>query len=91
VSNDWPQLEYSLDSGIVEGFGSPSLIVEEGGHAGIVCSVGGSGGQMSVSSGIPAFAGAASSGVDRSARPACGLPCPPPAGGQVSFGEASPD
>jgi len=38
-----------------------SLIVEDGGHAGMLCSVGGSGGQMSVSSGTAPCAGAASS------------------------------
>src|SRR4029077_13053319 len=54
----------------------PLLIVEEGGHAGIVCSVGGSGGHTSVSTGIAPWSGAASSmgaPVGRSAGFAGGL------------------
>jgi hypothetical protein len=60
-SNESGQLETGSASGIVDGSSRPSLIVEDGGHAGIVCSVGGSGGQMSVSSGTAPCAGAASS------------------------------
>jgi hypothetical protein len=58
----------SVDDGIVEGAGrSTGLRLEEGGQAGIVCSVGGSGGQMSVASGTLLGAGATSSwsGIDR--------------------------
>ncbi len=65
----------------------PLLIVEDGGHAGIVCSVGGSGGHTSVSSGIAPCSGAASSigaPVGRSASVLGGL-CGPPAGGHVRF------
>jgi hypothetical protein len=60
-SNESGQLEIGSCSGIVDGSSRPSLIVEDGGHAGMVCSVGGSGGQMSVSSGTAPCAGAASS------------------------------
>jgi hypothetical protein len=54
------------------------LIVEDGGQAGIVCSVGGSGGHTSVSSGIAPWAGATSSSGG-----SVGGVCGPPAGGHV--------
>jgi hypothetical protein len=60
-SNESGQLEIGSADGLVEGSSMPSLMVEDGGHAGIVCSVGGSGGQMSTSSGTAPWAGAASS------------------------------
>jgi hypothetical protein len=65
--------------------GSASPTVDDGGQAGMFCSVGGSGGQMSVSSGTAPCAGATSS---------CSAPCSrtgtapcarPPAGGHVRF------
>jgi hypothetical protein len=59
-SKESGQLE-SGASRIVEGSGRPSLMVDDGGQAGIVCSVGGSGGQTSVSSGTAPCAGATSS------------------------------
>jgi hypothetical protein len=51
----------SVDDGIVDGAGRSCLRFDEGGQAGMVCSVGGSGGQMSVASGIALGAGATSS------------------------------
>ena len=57
------------------------LIVEDGGHAGIECSVGGSGGHTSVSSGIAPWAGATSSREAPVVR--SGGVCGPPAGGHV--------
>jgi hypothetical protein len=78
-----PQLGNAVACGIGEGSAVSSLYRDDGGQAGIVCSVGGSGGQMSVASGIALDAGAASSVGGR-------LPCPAlgdfPAGGQVRFG-----
>ncbi len=59
----------------------PWLIVEDGGQAGIECSVGGSGGHTSVSSGIAPWAGATSSRGAPVGR--CGAVCGPPAGGHV--------
>jgi hypothetical protein len=80
------QLDMGSASGIVEGSVTLLLMVEDGGHAGIVCSVGGSGGQMSVSSGTAPSAGATSS---RPAAPSPGTGsdwfCRPPAGGHVRF------
>jgi hypothetical protein len=58
----------SVAEGMVEGAGRSSCLrLDEGGQAGIVCSVGGSGGQMSVASGTEPGAGATSSwsGSDR--------------------------
>jgi hypothetical protein len=58
----------SVEDGMVEGAGRSSCLrLEDSGQAGIVCSVGGSGGQMSVASGTELGAGATSSwsGIDR--------------------------
>ena len=60
-SEEAGQLEMDSPAGIVDGSGKLLLIVDDGGQAGIECSVGGSGGQMSVSSGIAPCAGATSS------------------------------
>ncbi len=60
-SNVSGQLEIGSASGADKRWSMPSLMVEEGGQAGIECSVGGSGGQMSISSGTAPWAGAASS------------------------------
>jgi hypothetical protein len=60
-SEEAGQLEMGSPAGIVDGSGKLLLIVDDGGQAGIECSVGGSGGQMSVSSGIAPCAGATSS------------------------------
>jgi hypothetical protein len=57
-------------------------MVDDGGQAGIECSVGGSGGQMSVSSGTVPCAGATSSCCAPSAG---GALCAPAAGGHVRF------
>ena len=54
----------SLQLGIVVGFGRSSSRVEDADQAGIVCSVGGSGGQMSVSSGTESDSRPASSCVE---------------------------
>jgi hypothetical protein len=60
-SNESGHLEIGSESEVVARWGMPSLMVEDGGQAGIECSVGGSGGQMSISSGMAPWAGAASS------------------------------
>src|SRR5258708_36920965 len=61
------------------------LIVEDGGQAGIACSVGGSGGHTSVSSGIAPWRGATSSrrGTVGGSGALSGEVCGPPAGGHV--------
>ncbi|HEV2028650.1 MAG TPA: hypothetical protein VGS16_08990 [Candidatus Dormibacteraeota bacterium] len=61
ASNESGQVSTGWAAGIVEGLGSGSPIVDDGGQAGMFCSVGGSGGQMSVSSGTAPWAGATSS------------------------------
>jgi hypothetical protein len=86
-SNVSGQLEIGSEVARGDESDSPLLIVEDGGHAGIVCSVGGSGGHTSVSSGIAPCSGAASSmgaPVGRSDGLTGGL-CGPPAGGHVRF------
>jgi hypothetical protein len=60
-SNESGQLEIGSEPELVARWSMPSLIVEDGGQAGIECSVGGSGGQMSISSGTAPWAGAESS------------------------------
>ena len=57
------QLEIGSDGAGGDEPDVPWLIVEDGGQAGIVCSVGGSGGHTSVSSGIAPWAGATSQRV----------------------------
>src|ERR1700738_5552599 len=78
-----PQRGDAVACGIGEGSAVSSLYRDDGGQAGIVCSVGGSGGQMSVSSGIALDAGAASSVAGRLPFP---VPGDFPAGGHVGFG-----
>jgi hypothetical protein len=60
-SNVSGQLGSGADTAPVEEPDVSWLIVEDGGQAGMVCSVGGSGGHTSVSSGIAPWAGATSS------------------------------
>jgi len=71
-----------VDFAVAGGSAGSSVYIDDGGQAGIVCSVGGSGGQMSVSSGIAPDAGAASSLGGRFPRPE---PGDRPAGGHVRF------
>src|SRR5258708_845607 len=77
-----PQLGNTVAFGVAGGSAGSSLYIDDGGQAGMVCSVGGSGGQMSVSSGIAPGAGAASSVGGRFPRPA---PGDRPAGGHVGL------
>jgi len=82
ASNESGQLSIASASGIVPGSGRSSWIVEEGGQAGIVCSVGGSGGQMSVAAGMTSGGGAAS--LIETAGEGVAIPLSPRAGVEAS-------